>query len=944
MFNWQKVLSPFLALTSVASIAAGQAAVELPKTSSASADEQSLPKIQFEKYKLKNGLEVILSEDHKLPLVSVNLWYHCGPVNEKPGLTGFAHLFEHMMFEGSKHVGAKAHFKYLEAAGASDINGTTDFDRTNYFETLPANQLELALWLESDRMGFLRDTLDREKLANQRDVVRNERRQSVEGNPYGIVEEGLFHELFPKGHPYYASVIGSHADIEAARLNDLREFFRQYYSPSNASIAIVGDFDKEKARALVEKYFGSLPSGPPVPKIDVKTPPITQEKRVTIADQVELPRVYMAWLTAPIFKPGSAESELIARILGGGKSSRLFKKLVYEQQIAQDASVESYPLELGSVFTIKATAKPGVKVEDLEKAINAELAAFRQNGPTQAELDGARNMIQAKIISELENLGGFGGKADRLNCYNHFLGDPGYLPNDIERFNKATIADLRKVTDNYLQDKQRVVVYAVPGKKVLEDVPQTPEDKEKTNEVSAAVPEEPWRKVQPKPSGEIKLNLPVPETFKLSNGLSVYLLERHGLPIVSMQLSSLSGTESNPPDKPGLAAFTASMLDEGTEKRSTLKIADDLEQLGTSLVTVSGVDSSRIAMRTLSKTAEPAFELFSDLLLHSAFEQKEIDRVRNLRITALDQEKDDPNALARRGVYKVLYGPKHPYGYEDDGTSASLKTITRDDLVKFWQSSYTPQNSALIIAGDMTKEQAKTLAEKYLGSWKGSGTARAPLTVPASPPRAIYVINKDAAPQTALFIASIGLARSSPDYIPSFVANNVLGGMFSSRLNMNLREKHGYTYGTHSRFGARRAPGPFSASAQIRTDVTAPAVTEYFKEFENMHKTPASPEELKMAKDSFALSLPGDFETSLSIANQLSNLFVYNLPVDYYRTLPAKINAVSAADVQGIVEKYIKPANMSVILVGDKAKIMPELQKLNLGKVEELDTDGNPVK
>ena len=364
MFTRNRVVSRLLAAVLLLSCTLVSAQTEPAKHSTAE------PQIKFEKYKLKNGLEVILSEDHRLPLVAVNLWYHVGPANERPGRTGFAHLFEHMMFEGSKHIGSRAHYKYLEAAGASDINGSTDFDRTNYYETLPSNQLELALWLESDRMGYLLDTLDREKLANQRDVVRNERRQSVENAPYGIVEEAIFHALFPKGHPYYAEVIGSHEDIEAARLNDIREFFKQYYTPNNASLAIVGDFTPAQAKAMVEKYFASIPAGPAVPKIEAVTPPVTSERRVTITDQVELPRVYMTWITDPAFKPGDAEADMLAQILGGGNSSRLYKKLVYEKQIAQDVQASNYSLLLGSMFQVQATAKPGVKPEDLEKAID----------------------------------------------------------------------------------------------------------------------------------------------------------------------------------------------------------------------------------------------------------------------------------------------------------------------------------------------------------------------------------------------------------------------------------------------------------------------------------------------------------------------------------------------------------------------------------------------
>src|SRR5207253_8708430 len=354
--------SIFFLLTSLTGTASAQ---------KAKPQEQSrvpLPQIKYEKIKLKNGLDVILYEDHRLPLVAVNLWYHVGPANERPGLTGFAHLFEHMMFQGSQHVGPKAHFRHLEGAGASDINGTTELDRTNYFETLPSNQLDLALWLECDRIGHLLETLDRQKLANQRDVVRNERRQSVENQPYGLVEEGLFHQLFPKEHPYYGEVIGSHLDIQSAKLEDVRNFFKLYYAPNNASLAIVGDFDPEKARELVNKYFGPLKRGEDVPKIKAHTPAITSERHAVIHDNVQLPRVYMGWLTSPIFKPGDAEADLAATILGGGKSSRLYKKLVYEKQIALDVAANQQSLMLGSEFQVQATARPGVKPEDLEKA------------------------------------------------------------------------------------------------------------------------------------------------------------------------------------------------------------------------------------------------------------------------------------------------------------------------------------------------------------------------------------------------------------------------------------------------------------------------------------------------------------------------------------------------------------------------------------------------
>ena len=907
-----------------------------------------LPQVKYEKYKLKNGLDVILYEDHRLPLVAVNIWYHVGPANERAGRTGFAHLFEHMMFEGSKHVGPKAHFRYLEAAGASDINGTTDFDRTNYFETLPSNQLELALWLESDRMGYLLGTLDREKLANQRDVVRNERRQSVENSPYGLVEEGLYHQLFPKDHPYYADVIGSHEDIENARLNDVREFFRQYYSPNNASLAITGDITPTKAKELVEKYFGSIPPGPPVPKIAAKPPVITSEKRTTVTDTVELPRVYMGWIAPPIFKPGYAESDLLAQLLGGGKSSRLYKSLVYEKQIAQDVTVTDQSLLLGSVFELVATCKPGVKPEDLEKAINDELAKLRADGPTQAELDRARNVIETKRIEGLQRLGGFGGVADTLNMYNHYLGDPGYLAKDLEHYNRATVADLKRVANTELAPEKSAVVYGTPGKKVIEDAPRTKEEQEQeskqTSNVASPMPEQAWRDKAPQAGPPSSLKLPVASSFKLPNGLTVILAEQHKLPVVSSRLVVLTGSDANPIERPGLASFTAEMLPEGTGTRSAPQIADDAAQIGSAVATVSRPDYSAVGIGTLKQNVDAALGLLSDVALNPKFDPAEIERIRKQRETDVLQLHDEPVQLAVGVMLRTVYGPNSPYGYRELGTEDSNKIISRDEMLKFWQTGYAPGNSALVLSGDVTADEARALAEKYFGKWQGATSKHQPPTVDAKESRGIYIVDKPGSPQTFVLAGGLGVPRSSPDYVPLEVMNNALGGLFSSRINMNLREEHGYTYGGFSEFVYRRGSGIFFAGGGIRTDVTAPAVSEIFKELGRIRTAPLSPEELKFAKDSFSLSLAGRFETSQDTANTFSELFTYDLPLTYYADLPGQINAVTSDQIQRVATEHVHPDTAVVIAAGDRAKIEPELKKLDIGPVEVRDFEGNPVK
>jgi zinc protease len=908
-----------------------------------------VPVIKYEDYKLANGLEVLTYENHRLPLVAVDLWYHVGPINERAGRTGFAHLFEHMMFEGSEHVGEKAHIKYLEGAGATDINGTTDFDRTNYFETLPSNQLELGLWLESDRMGFLLETLDRAKLTNQRDVVRNELRQD-EGAPYDLADEQIYHQLFPKGHPYYAAVIGSHADVEAARLNDVRDFFQHYYTPNNASIAIAGDFDPAQLKALLERYFGPIPAGPPVDPINVVTPPITTERRVTITDTVQLPRISLAWLTPPFFQPGDADTDIFVSILGGGKSSRLYRKLVYEQQIAQSVNCENNSLKLTSVTQCDVTARPGVKPERLEAAIDKEITALRTDGPTQAEVDQARNGILTRKISGLQRLGGFGGVADMLDRYNQYTGDPGYLPKDVARFQAATVASVKRIGEQDFAQNQRVVVITVPGKKVTEDVPRSPDDTDANVKiVNPYKPEfeaqQDWRKAPPAPGKQPELSLPVPTTFALANGTKVYLLEDHSLPVFSARLVDLAGSASNPTRQPGLAAFTARMLTEGTERRSSTLLADDVASIGATLNSTTSMDASGTAIDVLSNNTDAALDLLSDVALHPAFKPDEVDRIRAQRLTSILQEGDQPFSAALRVGARVLFGD-YPYGYLDIGTTASVKAITRDQLAKFWADHYAPANAALVLAGDINEAEARKLGEQYFGVWSATGTTpNAPLPpMPSPPARKVVIVDKPGAPQTALLAFGEGVPRSTPEYAAIDVMNSVLGGLFSSRINMNLREKNGYTYGAFSGFVYYRDGGAFYSGAEVRTDVTAPSAKELFGELNRMRTDPPTSAELKLAEDSELHSLPGQFETVDETARLVADVFIYNLPTNYYQSLPSQYLKLTPYEVEKTAIEYIHPENLTVVAVGDRAKIESGLQQLNLGPIEIRNESGDPVK
>jgi len=906
-----------------------------------------LPELKYETYTLPNGLKVITHEDHRLPLVAVDLWYHVGPLNERPGRTGFAHLFEHMMFEGSEHVGEKAHIKFVQGAGATDVNGTTDFDRTNYFETLPANQLELGLWLESDRMGFLMEGLDRKLLTNQRDVVRNERRQG-EGRPYAAADEAVAHLLYPKGHPYYGDVMGSHADIEAARIADIRDFHQQYYTPNNASIAIAGDFDPAKLKALLTKYFGPIPAGPKVDPVVVVTPPITSQKRETVTDTVKLPQLTIAWLTPASFAPGSYDIEAAIYALGGAKASRLDQALVYKTQVAQRVSCYTRLDKLNGTAQCTVTAKPGVTLESLEKTVWEEVAKLQTDGPTAAEIEAAKAGYLTDKITGLQRLGGFGGIADTLDEYNQYTGDPGYLPKDVAAADAITVASAKAAAVKYLTKDSAVVVYCVPGKKVLDDVPRSPEDTDANVKITNPyTPEfeasQAWRKEVPKAGPPVTVHLPVPEMFTLANGLKVYVVPEHSLPVLSAEFVTRAGSENNVAGKEGLASLTAQTMGEATTSRDLKTLADEQERIGISIGVGASMDGASSGLTVLTNHTHEAFNLFSDVLLHPAFKVEDLDRLRQRRLIGIQQETDNVSAMVYRVGPKLLYGD-HPYGASGTGTTESVTGLTRDDVTAFYGGHYGPADSALVLVGDVTVPEARKLSEEYFGKW--TGTASAAVTLPVAPapqPTHVVIVDKPGAPQTALEAYGLGVPANSPDLQTLQVMNYVLGGSFASRINMNLREVHGYTYGANSGYQSYRVGGPFVAGGLVKTDVTGPAATQLMYEIKRFPSTPPTEAELNEAKVARVQSLPGQFETSGAIAGSMTSIFLYDRPLDYYATLPAKYAAVTASDVERVAKEDVHPDQLIIVAAGDRAKIEPGLKDANLGPIEVRDINGKLV-
>jgi zinc protease len=900
-----------------------------------------------EKYRLGNGLEVILRRETRLPVVAVNLWYHVGPANEVPGRTGFAHLFEHMMFEGSGHVAEGEADRLLEAAGTSE-NASTHFDYTNYIiPDVPANQLELALWIQSDRMGFLLDRLDQASLSNQQAVVRNERRERYDDAPYGLADEEVYHRLFPPGHPYHADVIGSHADIQSARLDDVRDFFRHFYVPNNASLAVVGDIDVARTKAMVEKYFGTIPRGPDVTRRVVPAPPLTAEQRVRMTDAVELPRVTMAWLTPPIFQPGNYDAIVTKRLLDGTRASRLTRRLVHDLQIAQKVEVDVESLTDASVFTITATAKPGHSLAELETSIDADLADLARRGPTRSEVDAAETALIAGSVADLDDLGNFGGFADQLNFYNHYLGDPDRINDDLRKTAAVTPPRVQQFVAGQLDPGRRVVVEVTPGPRTPVDDPPAPPE---TNDKGSAPPPasaEPWRNTVPTPGPPPATPLPNVERFTLANGLAVWLVESHRLPLVGASLVSRVGSGADPPDRPGLADLTTGTLDGGTTSRDALGMSRELEAAGATLSDDTSKDGTWLSATALTDHASAALDILADAVRNPTFPSDEVDRVRNADVVALQQSRDDADTVADTVAERAVFGAGDPYAHPAKGTVDGLGAVTLDDLRRAHDRAFTPATTALVLAGDITPAEARTLAEGAFGSWTGGTGSPAPASSAvasaagpsASPPRQgpapgrILLLDKPDSSQTALVLAAPGVARGDPDYETLLVTNEVFGGAFSSRLNQDLRETRGYTYGVFSRLKAMRLAGVLTITMDVQTPATADAVRETLVDADRLAASGVSADELTRARQSLSGSVPALFSTATDSLSTLRTLYLNDEPVDYYRQRPARLARITAGDVAVVARRWFEPGAFTVVAVGDRSAIAGPLGEVGLGPV-----------
>jgi len=911
-------------------LAALLAAPALAAGAPAAPPAPDVPDLAFEKHVLPNGLQLILHVDRKLPIVHVNQWFHVGSKNEEPGRTGFAHLFEHMMFQGSGNA-TEDYFVYAERFGANlregGVNGTTSADRTNYFATVPSGNLEALLWLESDRLATLLDAVDQAKLDNQRDVVKNERRQNYETQPYARSWLLLPGAVYPAGHPYSWPGIGSHEDLTRATLDEVKAFFRKYYTPNNLSMVIAGDFDPAEAKRLVEKYFGGLAPGPALDRPARWVPALQAERVLEIADRVPQERVYLAWPSPPFFAEGDAELTLASRVLADGLSSRLEKALVYDRQLATSVQAFQDSREISGLFVVTATARPGERLAEVERVIDAEIARLAKGGPSPAELSRAVNKEETELVSGLERIGGFGGKADVLNRYNVFLGDPGELKADVARLRAATPATVRAAVARWIDTRNRAVLRFRP---------------EASGRPQAVAVD---RAAQPSLGSDRPFEAPEVRTARLANGLELMVVERSDLPKVGVRLVARAGSAADPAGQGGLASLVMSTIDKGTRTRSALQIVDAFGDLGTELQRATARESASLSLDVLKRNLAPALDLLADVARNPTFPAPEVDRERKRQLDALAQLARNPTAVAQRTAAMLAFGREHPYGRPELGLPASVERLGAKDAARFHAARFRPGGAALILVGAVSLDEGRALAERAFGAWAGGSPAplAPPPPAPAAPGR-IYLVDRQDAPQSAIVEALRAPPRSAPDFYALAAADAVYGGGgFGTRLNLNLREGKGYSYGVFSSLSPVRDANLWYAAGGVQADKTSESLVEFRKELADLAGArPISAEELDLARQRKLRGYAQGFEAYGRIADQVARLWVLGMPLSELQREADVTASLTLEQVRAAASAHARPSEAILVVVGDRARLEPGLSRLGLPIVV-LDAEGAPA-
>ena len=883
--------------------------------------ELEVPDIEFETFTLDNGLTVVVHEDRKVPMVAVNIWYHVGSKNEKPGKTGFAHLFEHLMFNGTENYNAE-YFEPFEKIGATDQNGTTNSDRTNYFQNVPTNALDLALWMESERMGHILNVIDQDKLDEQRGVVQNEKRQG-ENQPYGQVWNAIGEAVFPKGHPYSWSVIGSMDDLNAATLDDVKEWFETYYGPTNAVLALAGDIDVETAKIKVQEYFGDIPGGPPLTKPKKWIAKRSEQTREVMEDNVPQTRIYKVWNVAEDGTNEAQALDLASSTLAGSKNSPLYQELVYKTGLASGVSAFYYGREIAGLFVIVATVASGQDPDEVEKVIDDTLEKYLQRGPDTKLLKNIKTSSISSLTNGLQRIGGFGGKSDILATYQTLYGDAGAFREQLSIYLNTSAVDIKKAANKWLTS----------GDYVLSIVPA-----KKTSVVKSQVDRS---KGIPYPTEKLSYSFPKIQSAVLDNGSKLVLAERNDLPLVNLEVVFNKGWAIESNEQQGLANFTMSMMDEGTKKYSSLDFAEAQERIGSGIGYGSSIDTTYASLSSMKVNLEATLDLFKEGLLNPIFPQAELDKVKKRWLDSIDQQLNNPGSVANRKIRGLVYGEGHPYAKESSsGLKETVEQFTREDLIKMHALLTNPSDSTFIVTGDINLNEATELLNKKFNNWTSQASDINPIDLftveDQSEPR-VFLIDKPGAIQSYILAAQLLPPTNSDDDILIDYMNYAIAGSFTSRINMNLREDKSWSYGVRTSTGYSQGQRLMRMTAPVQTDKTAPAILEVLREYnEYVNDSPITADELSKIKNARTLRLPGQYETLGALLGGMEDIVKYNRDFDYLDTIADRRNAILLEDVRSASKKYLDTNKWTWVIVGDLAQIESPVRELNIGKVEIL--------
>jgi zinc protease len=877
----------------------------------------------IETYRLKNGLTVFLLEDHTLPIVAVDVNYNVGSKNEVRGKTGFAHLFEHIMFQGSKHFNDD-YFKALQDIGG-EVNGATNQDRTRYYEIVPSNYLERALWLESDRMGYLLDALTEERLKNQISVVINEYRQNYENRPYGMVYFELLKALYPPNHPYSWPTIGYPEDIQSATLNDVIEFFKTYYAVNNATIAIVGDIDKEETKRLVEKYFGSFKPAKPVRFISRWSPRLTENKRIVVKDRVNLPKIYIVFPTTGVFEKYDAELDIIAKVLGENENSRLYKSLVKNKRLASDVSAFQSSSQIAGYFSISATLYPDKDINEAKEAIIKEVEGIIKEGITKSELEQAKNYFKADFIRSLKRIGGFGGIADRINFYYQMTGNPDMFQYDLDRYISATLKSVKEAANEYLIRPYAEIIVLPEGNltslNIDFDRSRMPEEKKEKDFEFESVTKK-----------------------NTSFGSELYIMPYKKLPLSKLTILIPAGAYLDK-NRPGIANFTASMLITGTKRYTAEEIQSLLDILGSTLDSYAEPDYTVITTSFLNENAEKTIELVADILTNPSFKQEEIEILRSRLSNNLLSLQDQMSFIANASLVKQYFA-NHPYGHLSIGDMEFIKSVNRKEVVDFYKTYYSLEGSKIIYTGGLKESEIENLLMKYLSGWKGNSKSRVDLPGQPVPPEGlkIYFVDRPLSTQSFITFAFNGIMKTDPDYESGYITNTIFGGYFLSRLNMRLREEKGFTYGARSGFRLYKNASIWLATTSVQADSTIDTIKEIMNVINEMKRPDSLKEdEINKAKGYVIKKFPIDYETIDSIHSKVTEIAEYDLPLDSITKEYKKLKGISKEDIVKIINRYFNTDNITIIVVGDKKRVLEGLKNISKDIIE-LDRLGNRLR